>query len=261
MIESEMDEKQTLPLLQIRGLTKQFGGVTAVSGVDLDLYEGELVGLIGPNGAGKTTLFNMISGVLKPTSGEITFRGETISNLAPHQIATKGIARTFQANVLFHNLSVLENVLVASYLHSERGYWRGIWNPHTQDDSRMIQKSEEMIELMGLGAYRDELARNLPHGCQRLLGISIALLLNPKLLLLDEPMAGLSPTEIANCLDLMKKTNGKGVSILLVEHDMKAVMKVCTRLVVLNFGTKLCEGLSEQVVKNKAVIEAYLGAT
>jgi len=250
-----------MPLLEIRNVSKYFGGLEAVSNLDFAVDQGEIRGLIGPNGAGKTTLFNMISGVYRPTSGRVVFKGKDITQLKPHAVAKMGLVRTFQATILFKNFSVLKNLVAGYHLHSKVNFWGALFNtPATVKKERDIEKKAmEILEFMRLSKYKDELALNLPHGHQRALGISIALAAEPKLLMLDEPVTGMNPEETTEMMGLINKIRDRGITVLLIEHDMKAVMGLCERITVLNFGKKLAEGPPEEIRKNKDVIEAYLG--
>ena len=248
-----------MALLEAQNLTKYFGGLAAVNKVDIRVEAGEIVGLIGPNGAGKTTCFNLLSGFLPPTAGRITFDGDSIAGLKPHDIVKRGLVRTFQLTTLFQEMTVLQNVLLGLHLHSRRGFGKVLLSlrayPHHE-----IERSHEVLEFTGLLPHRDELAKNLPHGRQRTLGIAMALAAQPRLLLLDEPVTGMNINESQHVMDLVKTIRDRGTTILLVEHNMKAVMGTCERIVVLNFGEKLTEGTPEEVGSNREVIEAYLGA-
>ncbi|PYN13502.1 MAG: ABC transporter ATP-binding protein [Candidatus Rokuibacteriota bacterium] len=248
-----------MPLLQARSLTRHFGGLAAVSEVDLSVEEGEIVGLIGPNGAGKTTCFNLLSGFLRPTGGTIVFGGEDITGFRPHQVAGRGLVRTFQLTTLFQDMTVRENVLLGMHLHSRQGLRRLLFGRQIfpQDE---VRGSDEVLEFTGLAPQADQLARNLPHGHQRILSIAMALAARPRLLLLDEPVTGMNLEESGHVMALVKTIRDRGTTILLVEHNMKAVMGTCERVVVLNFGLKLAEGTPAEVSTSAAVIEAYLGA-
>jgi branched-chain amino acid transport system ATP-binding protein len=250
-----------MSLLELRKLTKHFGGVLAVNGLDLTIESGEIVGLIGPNGAGKTTVFNLISGVLPPSGGRVLFRGEDVTGLKPHGIAERGLVRTFQQTMLVSEMTVLQNILLGFHLTSVRRLWRAILNtPSTKaSERRLLEKANELAEFMGLGGVRRVLAKNLPHGHQRSLGIAMALAAGPELIMLDEPVAGMNPLETAQTMERIGGIRDRGTTILLVEHDMKMVMGVCERLCVLNFGTKIAEGRPDEIRSNTQVIEAYLG--
>ena len=248
-----------MPLLETRGLSKHFGGLAAVNGVDLAVNDGEIVGLIGPNGAGKTTCFNLLSGFLTPTAGTIRFDGADITGVRSHLIVKRGLVRTFQLTTLFQDMTALENVLLGLHLHSTTGLRRALWSRESFPREEIAQ-CRAVLEFTGLDAYADQLARNLPHGHQRILGIAMALAARPRLLLLDEPVTGMNLDESGRVMALVKTIRDRGTTILLVEHNMKAVMGTCERIIVLNFGQKLAEGTPVEVSTNPAVIEAYLGA-
>jgi len=246
-------------ILEVKELSKYFGGLAALSDLDLTIDEGEIRGIIGPNGAGKTTLFNVISGVYRPTKGSVIYQGSNISSLSPDQIAEKGLVRTFQRTALFHDFTVLKNVTIARHLHAKEGVFGAIFGTARRMEKENEAKALELVEFMELGGIKDELAMNLPHGHQRALGVAIALAAEPKLLMLDEPVTGMNPTEKQHMLQLIKKVRDQGITVLLVEHDMRTVMGLCTYISVLDFGKKLAEGLPKEIQANKAVIEAYLG--
>jgi branched-chain amino acid transport system ATP-binding protein len=230
-------------------VTKFFGGLAAVFDVDFDIDEGEIVGLIGPNGAGKTTLFNLISGSLGTTQGEIRYKDQRISNLKPHQICRLGIARTFQSVKLFGNISVFDHVFLGSICGT--GYRiRAI-------DAK--KKAMRLLELVGLSARKSDLAKNLPIAEQKRLEVARALSTEPQVLLLDEVMAGLTATELNSFTTLIHQIRDEGTTILLVEHVMQAIMAICDRIIVLHHGVKIAEGLPQEIAKNKTVIEVYLG--
>ena len=250
-----------MTLLGIRNLSRHFGGVAALAGLDLDVDPSEILGLIGPNGAGKTTLFNVISGFFAPTSGTVQMNGETISGLRPDQIAARGIGRTFQQTVLFMKSTVLENIVIGSHMDFSSGLLNQFFHDsHAKhDEARTRKKALDILEFMGLIGLKDELAQNLPHGHQRTLGMCVALAADPKALLLDEPLTGMNPTETATTIGHIRTLRDKGITIVIVEHNMKAVMSLCDRLVVLHYGQKIAEGKPEEIQGNHAVIEAYLG--
>lgn len=249
-----------MALLELKKVSKYFGGLAAVSDLDIDVEEGEIRGIIGPNGAGKTTLFNVISGVYRPTTGRIIYEGKEVSNLKPSEIAERGLVRTFQLTTLFPDFSVLRNVTVARFLHTKTGVFRTIFGGEHLKEKESEKKALEIIDFLGLSHLKDELALNLPHGHQRALGVAIALAAEPKLIMLDEPVTGMTPTEKQTMMDIIKKIREQGVTVLVVEHDMKTVMGICDKITVLSFGKKLAEGLPKEIRENKEVIEAYLGA-
>lgn len=250
-----------MALLEIRNLSQHFGGVAALSTLDLDVFEGEILGLIGPNGAGKTTLFNVINGFYKPTTGTVKLNGETISGLRPDEVAMKRIGRTFQQTVLFTRSTVFENVVTGFHMNYRSGLINQFLHGRAakREETETEKKALEILDLMGLGGLGGELAQNLPHGHQRTLGICVALAANPRLLLLDEPLTGMNPTETATTINHIRQLRDRNITIVIVEHNMKAVMSLCERLIVLNYGQKISEGKAEEIQGNKAVIEAYLG--
>jgi len=247
-------------LLEISGLTKYFGGLAAVNQLDFHINKGEISGLIGPNGAGKTTVFNLITGVFPPTTGRVTFDGIDITGKKPHQIAELGIGRTFQLNPLFADFTVLENVSASFHLRPKSSWLDAYFNTATyrRNEAYILEQSLEILQLVGLDKVKDELAKNLPHGYQKMLGIARALATKPKLLLLDEPIAGMNPDEIDFTLTNIRRTQQQGVTFLIVEHNMQ-ILDLCDRVVVINFGQKITEGLPQEVRKNKEVIQAYFG--
>jgi branched-chain amino acid transport system ATP-binding protein len=247
-------------LLEISGLTKYFGGLAAVSQFDMYVNEREIVGLIGPNGAGKTTLFNLITGVLRPTRGKVMFDGKDITNKKSHRVAELGIGRTFQLNPLFANFTVLQNVSASFHLHPRSSLVDIYFNTATyrRNEAYILEQSRQILKLVGLDGVKDELAKNLPHGYQKMLGIARALAVKPKLLLLDEPIAGMNPDEIDFTMTGIRKTQKQGTTIVVVEHNMR-IMDLCDRLVVINFGKKITEGLPKEIRKNQEVIRAYFG--
>jgi branched-chain amino acid transport system ATP-binding protein len=248
-----------MALLEAQNLTKYFGGLAAVNRVDLTVEEGEIVGLIGPNGAGKTTCFNLLSGFLPPTAGTITFVGEPLARLKPHHIVARGLVRTFQHTTLFQDMTVLQNVFMGLHLHSRKGLGHVLFSRQAfpQDE---LDRCHEILAFTDLQELADQLAKNLPHGHQRTLGIAMALAVRPRLLMLDEPVTGMNIDESQHIMALIKTIRDRGTTILLVEHNMRAVMGTCERIVVLNFGQKLAEGTPAVVSSNPDVIAAYLGA-
>ena len=234
-------------LLVAEDLSRRFGGLLAVSNLSFEVREGEVLGLIGPNGAGKSTTFNVISGFYRPTAGRLTFRGENITGMSASAISRRGLVRTFQHGSLLRDMSVHDNILI--------GALRAV-----RDRRARQQRVRETAELLGLGGFLDTLAGSLPHGHQRMLSIAIALAARPKLLCLDEPLTGLNSTEIATALAVMQRIRTDfATTILLVDHNMRAVMRICDRIVVLNYGLKLAEGTPADIRNNPAVISAYLG--
>ncbi|MEW5724133.1 MAG: ABC transporter ATP-binding protein [Thermodesulfobacteriota bacterium] len=251
-----------MALLELKNLSKFFGGLVAVNELDLEVYPGEIMGLIGPNGAGKSTTFSVIAGDYPPSRGRVLFQDRDISGWPAHKVARAGIVRSFQLNTLFPRLSVVENVLVGLHLRSRIGWWAVLLNSRSnrRREADLDDQALEVLDFMGLGAAMHEEAGGLPHGLQRRLGIGISLAARPKLLLLDEPLTGMNPTEVAEMLTIIRKIRDDlGLTIIVVEHNMQAVMALCERLMVINFGTKIAEGKPEQIQCNQAVIEAYLG--
>jgi branched-chain amino acid transport system ATP-binding protein len=248
-------------LLSMRDVSIRFGGVVALDSVSFDIRPGEILGLIGPNGAGKTTCFNAMTGVYAPTSGQVLFRGESIGGQKRFSITKRGIARTFQNIRLFGNMTALENILVGADANHSTGVATALFRMprHRREERQGRQRAHELLDFMGLTARADELARNLPYGDQRRLEIARALATDPTLLCLDEPAAGFNPAEKRNLMDLIRRIRDQGYTVLLIEHDMRLVMGVTDRIVVLEFGRKIAEGAPEEIRNDPAVIAAYLG--
>jgi branched-chain amino acid transport system ATP-binding protein len=242
-------------------LTKYFGGLAAVDRLDFDVQEGELVGLIGPNGAGKTTVFNLITGFLRPTGGKIIFNEKDVTNRKPHSVAASGIVRTFQATNLFGNFTVFESIVAACYLKSTVGFWGAfLHTPGSRRDRvRIEERALDIMRFVGLESMRDQRARNLAYGHKRVLGMALSLAADPQLLLLDEPLSGMNAGEVDSAIALIRRIFERGTAILLIEHNMRAAMSLCQRIVVLQMGRKISVGSPDEVRADKRVIQAYLG--
>jgi branched-chain amino acid transport system ATP-binding protein len=250
-----------MAMLAVRHLTKKFGGLIAINAVTFDVEAGEILSIIGPNGAGKSTLFKVITAFLKPTNGRITFCGEDITRLPPHIVARLGIVRTFQETMIFKEMTSLQNVVIAHHLQSHASS-SGIFFHSARaraDEAAFRKGAEDILEYLGLGEFKHEQARNLPHGHLRALGLAVALAAQPKLLLLDEPFTGMNPEETEAAVAMVEGLRDRGITIMLVEHDMRAVMRISERIIVLNFGSKIAEGTPSEIQRHEAVIEAYLG--
>jgi branched-chain amino acid transport system ATP-binding protein len=249
-------------ILTVQGLTRFFGGLAAVTDLSFEVQSGEILSLIGPNGAGKTTVFNLITGTLLPSRGKVLFQGHEITGSRPYESIVLGIARTFQTTSLFYDETVADNLIVGFRCRTRMGLWDAVLQTGRcrEDERRCRQKAEEILDFIGLGERASELARNIPQESQKRLAIALALITEPKLLLLDEPMGGLTEEENIGMMAVIQKVRARGISILLIEHKMKIVMNISDRIVVINYGQKIAEGPPQEVGRNSAVIEAYLGA-
>jgi ABC-type branched-subunit amino acid transport system ATPase component len=248
-------------ILTIQGMTRFFGGLAAVMDLSFKVESGEILSLIGPNGAGKTTVFNLITGTLLPTQGKVLFQDHEITGSRPHETTSFGIARTFQTTSLFYDETVIDNLIVSYRCRTRMGLWDALFQTgrSRKDEGRCRQKAEEILEFIGLQERAWELARNIPQESQKRLALGLALATEPKLMLLDEPTGGLTEEENISMMALIQKVRASGITVLLIEHKMKIVMNISDRIVVLNYGQKIAEGLPQEVGRNSAVIEAYLG--
>jgi branched-chain amino acid transport system ATP-binding protein len=249
-----------MALLETRRLTRRFGGLLAVNELSFAIEAGAIHGLIGPNGAGKTTTFNVITGFYAPTAGQVFYDGQDISGLKTPAIAKRGLVRTFQGTTLVHPFSVFDNVLLGCHLQAKAGLVPSLLGTDRAKRQAAEAKAQRILEFFHLADRRDEIAGNLPHGLQRALGMAVAMAAEPKLLLLDEPFTGMNPEETQEMMGLVRRLRDDGVTILLVEHDMQAVMGLCEKITVMNFGSLLAEGTPEQIRGNPEVVRAYLGA-
>lgn len=247
--------------LELKKVTKLFGKLAALEDIDLQVEKGEIMGIVGPNGSGKTTLINIISGYYRPTRGTIVFDGRKISGRRPDQIAARGIARTFQSNVLFEGASVLESVMVSSYLQYRTRSWHAFFETRAYKDEHeaVVGRVLELLRMLDLFNDTFMPAEGLSHGYQRMLGIAIAMAANPRVLLLDEPTTGMNHEEAMFVVENIQKISEQGVTVILIEHNMKVLLNLASRVVILNFGNKIAEGKPEEVMNNQEVIDAYLG--
>lgn len=250
-----------MEVLRVEGLVKRFAGIVAVDGLDLAVREGEIRGLIGPNGAGKTTTFNVISGLFAPSAGRVVYRGEDVSGLPMHRIAGKGLVRTFQHSTLCLEMRVFENVLIGRHLHNRSDPVSLLFRQGRRREAEDREHVDEVLRFFELEPHRDALASELPYGAQRALGMAIALAAGPDTILLDEPFTGMNPEETRRMMGLVEALRERGITILLVEHDMQAVMGLCDRITVMNFGRFLAEGTPAEVRADARVVEAYLGSS
>ena len=248
-------------ILNAKKISKYFGGLKAVDEVDMQIKQGEIFGVIGPNGAGKTTFFNIASGLVSPSSGEVWLNGENITKNKPEAIAKKGIARTFQNIKLFEDMTVLENIKIGFHLHTKTNMFDAVTHSrrYKRDEEMILAKGEALLDKIGLSDYKDVMAGNLAYGTQRKVEIARALAMVPQILLLDEPAAGMNPQETQSLLEFVKELNTNGFTIVVIEHDMKFIMNICDRILVLNYGKKICEGTPEEVKNSPSVVEAYFG--
>lgn len=248
-------------MLELLNVAKNFGKLTAVNRISLTIEKGEIRGLIGPNGSGKTTLFNLISGFLKVSNGEVIWQGVNITRMSPHSIAKKGIIRTFQHTNIYPDLTALQNVVMSSHLQTGLGYFKQFLrsNKTKEKEKKLEEKAKEYLEMMDLDKTAYQNAGELPGGTQKILAIANALAANPQLLMLDEPLAGLNDNEKRIVMDKIKMLRNMGITILIVEHDVKSIMNTCDQVTVINFGVKIAEGSPKEVVKDKETIKAYLG--
>ena len=248
-------------LLDIRSVSKHFGGLTAVDELSFEVEQGGIVGLIGPNGAGKTTVFNLITGQLAPSNGEMYFKGDSIARVPPHHRVRMGMVRTFQSTVLYHDSTVLENVIRGFAGRESQGFLGSIMSlaTITRDEAHLRRRALELLDVVELADSRDETARSLPYGHQRALGVAIGLATEPELIMLDEPVAGMNPGETAQMARLIQRINEQGTTILVVEHDMSFVMLLCRRVIVINNGRKIAEGEPSVIQSDPEVVTAYLG--
>ncbi len=248
-------------LLETKRLIKRFGGVLAIDELDFHIEKGEILGLIGPNGSGKTTFFNVVTGFLKPNGGQIIFDGRDITGRQPHEIAKRGIVRTFQLNLLFNSFTVVDNVCMAFHLHRTKGPLSAFLNTKAsrREDQALLNKAMQILEFVGMLDRKEQLAAELSYGWQKTLTLAIGVAADPALLLLDEPLTGISPSRVDAIAALIKMASKRGVTVCMIEHNVRLIMDLCNRIVALNFGEKIADGPPEEVAHNEDVVEAYLG--
>ncbi len=248
------------PILEVRDLTRAFGGIIAVNNLNFAVKEGSIHGLIGPNGAGKTTTFNVISGFYSPTRGQVIYQGQDVSGMKTAKLAEIGLIRTFQGTTLFKEFSVIDNVRVGCHRSSRASFFSRITGADRAIEAAATERSRELLDFFNMGHLADDPTSTLPHGHQRALGMAVALAADPRIILLDEPFTGMNPEETQRMMDLVRRVRKRGVTVMLVEHDMKAVMGLCDIITVMNFGSLLTEGTPSTVRNDRKVIEAYLGS-